>query len=606
MNYINNFGYHLSKNNKIDKDTLKTHLTVVPKVNPNYSKETDSYSFFSENETHYIMPRYFGVKKYGNLEYKEPVKDINIQFNGSLRPYQENIVNECISKIKLNGGGIISIPCGGGKTVISIYIACKLNIKTLVVCHKSFLLNQWIERIEQFTNASVGIIRQNKIDIDKDIVVGMLQSIAMKDYDSDIFNNFGLVIFDECHHTPAKIFSKCLMKTNFKYTIGLSATPNRLDGMTKVMNWYLGDLIYKMEKKEDSNVYVKLFNFTCNDPLFKEKNSWFQGKMRPNIPKMITNITNINDRNKIINDIIQELSTLQGRKILILSHRIEHLNTLKKLCDDSINNKINNKEIIDNEITTAKYIGGMKEADLEISAQADIIFASYALAEEGLDIDGLNTLILATPKVNIIQSIGRIMRKPIKEGDVYPVIVDIVDNLSMFTSWGFKRDKYYNSKKYNVHNYYLNNDKIISIKEYLLSLNISENELQNDEDICYQYITNTLGQNDYITMSKNNTLDDFWKSTNYITNYSNIFHINYDWDIIDIKCNTKTKTTKTKTTKTKTTTTKTTKTKETTKETKKIKPKTNKTLNATINSNTNINNNNEYPDDDILSHKIKH
>ena len=107
------------------------------------------------------------------------------------------------------GGGIISVPCGYGKTVIALYIAAKLNLKTLVVVHKEFLVNQWKERIEQFIpDAEIGRI-QSKIvkSQNKDIVIGMLQSISMIDYDDDLFNDFGLVIYDECHHLGAEVFS---------------------------------------------------------------------------------------------------------------------------------------------------------------------------------------------------------------------------------------------------------------------------------------------------------------------------------------------------------------------------------------------------------------
>ena len=84
------------------------------------------------------------------------------KFNGKLREYQTNIVDVCLKIIKSNGGGIISLPCGRGKTIIAIYLACVLKIKTLVVVHKTFLQNQWYERIKQFSDAKIGIIRQKK------------------------------------------------------------------------------------------------------------------------------------------------------------------------------------------------------------------------------------------------------------------------------------------------------------------------------------------------------------------------------------------------------------------------------------------------------------
>jgi superfamily II DNA or RNA helicase len=539
MNKICRQGYYINKSNLKgnELEELKTLLTVKPYVNEDYGPEAESYNQYAENDTHIIVPKYIGFKKFGLLDYeKEPVKT-NIKFNGELRDYQKVIASTCNEKIvsEKKGGGIISIPCGYGKTVIALYLACLLGVKTLVVTHKSFLLNQWVLRAEEFCNARIGIIRQNKIDVkDKDIVIGMLQSIAMKDYDDSVFEGFGLVIFDECHHTPSRIFSKCLGKTSFKYTIGLSATPRRADGLTKVMNWYLGDLLYKMEKKSDNNVYVKAFQYTSDDKkYFVEKTTWFKGRNRPSIPKMVTNICKIDGRNKFIGEMIDSLISLPGRKVLILSHRLEHLEILKQNADATIKLKVDAGILEEGEVTTSKYIGGMKESVQALAAQADIIFASYTLAEEGLDIDGLNTLILATPKVNIVQSIGRIMRKPIKEGDVYPLIIDIIDEFSMFPTWGKKRIDYYEGKKYKVNKYKCLNDKCISLKEYLCNKKIIKEEDIADEesDLPYQYIKNTESEYAYALLAQKGTLNEYWADINYKADLQSIFTLKYEWEL---------------------------------------------------------------------------
>ena len=100
----------------------------------------------------------------------------------------------------------------------------------MVVVHKEFLLNQWKERIREFLpNAKIGRLQSNIIHIEGyDIVIGMLQSISMIEYSEHIFDKFGLVIYDECHRLGAETFSKALLKTGCKYTLGLSATSKRL------------------------------------------------------------------------------------------------------------------------------------------------------------------------------------------------------------------------------------------------------------------------------------------------------------------------------------------------------------------------------------------
>merc|ERR1712127_178315 len=135
--------------------------------------------------------------------------------------------------------------------ICALNIISRLKTKTLIIVHKEFLLRQWIERIEQFLpDAKVGKIQAKVIDIDdKDIVICMLQSLSMKDYPKDMFRSFGFTICDECHHIGAEVFSRSLLKVVTKYMLGLSATMKRKDGLTKVIKWFLGDIVCKIERK---------------------------------------------------------------------------------------------------------------------------------------------------------------------------------------------------------------------------------------------------------------------------------------------------------------------------------------------------------------------
>ena len=112
-------------------------------------------------------------------------------------------------------------------------------------------MTQWLDRIRQFVpNAKIGKIQQKTIETDGcDIVLAMVQSVATKEYDTGVFDDFGLCIFDECHHLGAEVFSRCLPKVASKYMLGLSATPNRKDGLRCVFEWYIGNIVYKSQEK---------------------------------------------------------------------------------------------------------------------------------------------------------------------------------------------------------------------------------------------------------------------------------------------------------------------------------------------------------------------
>ena len=225
---------------------LKDDLSVKPFVYNDYSNTSSESKFkvFLESPNSIYIPKFYGIEKYGipkNVKINDG-DDINIKFNGDLREEQKPIEEIYLKSAKDIGGGIISLKCGGGKTVLALHIISMLKKKTIVVVHKYFIMTQWYDRIKQFLpDARIGKIQQNTVDIeDKDIVLSMVQSLSMKEYESDTFDSFGLAVFDECHHLGAEVFSKYMQKVSSKYMLGLSATPNRKDGLRKVFEWYIG------------------------------------------------------------------------------------------------------------------------------------------------------------------------------------------------------------------------------------------------------------------------------------------------------------------------------------------------------------------------------
>ena len=486
-------GYILDKSKLPTRELtrLKNDLTVQPYVSEDYGQEQNPFPLYKENDRYICIPRFYGESNYGKPKtiVGFDSEDVKFVFKGEMREKQKPIVEAAISHLNSHGGGILNLYCGCGKTVLALYIAAQLKKKTLIIVHKTFLQNQWYDRIKEFTNANIGLIRRKKVDIKgKDIVVGMLQSISMIDYDLNIFDQFDTIIMDECHHMASRVFSKAMYKAGGKYIIGLSATPNRSDGLTKILHWYMGEIMYKLERKGDKGVIVKVFNYHSKDKNFKERKQWIPGRgLKSSSSRMITGLKLVNNRNKFIVKIIDEIRRCDERKILVLSDRLEHLTILKELTDKSIKTEEEKGILEEDEITSAYYIGKMKEYEQKEATEADIIFASYAMAAEGLDVPDLNTLIFATPKKNIIQCVGRILRKQIKEGDLNPLIIDVLDQLSMFTHQGNTRVRYYNKKKYTVDHYNAIEDSVVDRKKYTAAIYgkshaemIDDEEAQND------------------------------------------------------------------------------------------------------------------------------
>jgi len=321
-------------------------------------------------------------------------------------------------------------------TSISLYILSRLKKKALVIVHKEFLMNQWIERIQQFLpNAKIGKIQGQIIDIEgKDIVLGMLQSLSMKDYPASLFDSFGLTIIDEVHHISSEVFSCALFKLVTKYMLGLSATMERSDGTTRVFKMFLGDVVYKQERSKDEEVIVRGITYQTNDDEYNELELDFRGK--PAASKMLSKICNYNRRSefilKVLDDMIKENPKQQ---IMIIASYRNILNYFYEA--------INHKQIA----TVGFYVGGMKESALKLTEEKQVVLATYSMAAEGLDIKTLTTLIMATPMTKIEQSVGRILRQ---KHENPPIVVDIIDTHANFQNQWIKRRRFFKSQNYKI------------------------------------------------------------------------------------------------------------------------------------------------------------
>ena len=295
------------------------------------------------------------------------------------------------------------------------------------------MLEQWVERIHEFLpTATIGRIQGDTMDVDKDIVIGMLQSISMKTYPKEIFEGFGFTIIDETHHIAAEVFSNALFHIVTPYMLGLSATMERKDGLTKVFKLFLGEVVYSA-KRERTTVYVHKILYTTPNAEFNEVALNFRGET--NYTSMIKKVSEFNDRKDRILEIMAKLLEMPTTgQIMVLSHTKA---LLAYLYDAILYRKLG---------TVGYYVGGMKQALLKESETKKIVLATYAMAEEALDIKTLTTLILATPKTDVTQAVGRILRVKHER----PTVIDIVDPHPTFQNQWAKRRAFYNKQGYTI------------------------------------------------------------------------------------------------------------------------------------------------------------
>ena len=320
-------------------------------------------------------------------------------------------------------------------TVMALKIVSLIKKKTLILVHKEFLMNQWVERIQEFLpNARVGRIQAQVCDIEgKDIVLGMIQTMYNKEFPAELYAQFGLTIIDEVHRIGSEEFSKTLLKTVTPLMLGISATVERKDGLTKLLYMFIGPKIYSERRVDVDPVCVRAIEYISQDPGFNETEYDFRGN--PKYSTMISKLSEFGPRSdfivRILRDLVQENTSVQ---IMVLCHN----RCLLKYFYEAIQHQ--------GFATTGYYIGGMKEAALKETEDKQIVLATYAMAAEALDIKTLSALVMASPKTDITQSVGRILRTRHDN----PIIVDIVDKHEIFQNQWRQRKTFYRKCNYRI------------------------------------------------------------------------------------------------------------------------------------------------------------
>lgn len=441
-------GYGLLVSNKtVNIKKIKKDLMVGPRTIKGYgSGYVRKYPVYRQSSRRLYVPRHYGLRHFGDVvgsRIRPGAKAPRLRFSGSLRPLQVNAADKFMATIAGDDsaptrrhphGGILSLYCGAGKTVVALNLAARVGRKTLVVVHKEFLMHQWHERIKTFLpGAKVGLIQQKTVDVEgKDIVLAMLQSIAVRDYPAEVMRPFGLVIFDECHHLSSEVFSRCLPKIGARVTLGLSATPDRKDGLTKVFKWYLGDILFEKQRPRDETVVSFVRTVRLNSTAAGYGELLVMRTGTANTAAMINNIAEFAPRTALI-AALAVAAVRRKRQILVLSGRRQHLDDIHR----AITTGPDALELED----VGYYVGGMNQNSLQRSEKCSVVLATFHMAAEGLDIKSLNTLLLATPMSGVTQAVGRILRDVRKEFP--PCIIDIVDHYSVFVRQAQARRRVY-------------------------------------------------------------------------------------------------------------------------------------------------------------------
>ncbi|NLV51613.1 MAG: DUF1653 domain-containing protein [Clostridiales bacterium] len=398
-----------------------------------------------ETEQYLCLPRGLGdeidelLKDNGvSIQYNDETSkghEIDVIFNGELRGEQQQAADALLA----HSNGILSATTAFGKTVIGAHCIAHRKVNTLILVHRTNLLSQWIERLNEFLiineepiieltpkgrkrkKSIIGQIGGGKNNPSGIIDVAVMQSLVSGDEVKELVRNYGMVIVDECHHVSAFSFEQILKTVNAKYVYGLTATPTRQDGHHPIIYMHCGKIRYRVDAKEQAEArpfeHFVIPRFTrFQKPAHQDESKW-------TITDIYNDIQNSELRNSLI---IQDVAAAveQGRNPIILTERTEHV----KYLESQLKPRIKNVIALTGGETQKKSRSTLQTVASIAEDEPFVLVATGKYVGEGFDMPRLDTLFLAMPiswKGTLQQYAGRLHR--LYEGKNEVQVYDYVD-----------------------------------------------------------------------------------------------------------------------------------------------------------------------------------
>ena len=352
------------------------------------------------------------------LARKHPGEPLNLVFHGELTPIQREAARALLPREI----GVFVAPPGIGKTVLGTYLVAQRACTTLILVHRTALLDQWMAQLPVFLGVDpkeIGQIGGGKRKPSGRLDVAMIQSLIRDGKVDDLVARYGHVIVDECHHLPAVSFERVLSEVKARYLVGLTATPQRRDGHHPITEMQLGPILYTVDPKSQAARRPFDHRLVVRETALRLGESVADS----GIQAVYSALAADGERNRqILNDVIAALEA--GRSPILLTQRKDHLEYFAAAL-----RKVARHVVVLQGGMSAKT---RREVAAQLVAIPDteerIVLATGPYIGEGFDDARLDTLFLALPiawKGTLIQYTGRLHRLHPRKAEVQ--IFDYVD-----------------------------------------------------------------------------------------------------------------------------------------------------------------------------------
>lgn len=363
---------------------------------------------------------------------------IEVVFVGTLRLDQEAAVSGMLH----HDAGVLCAPTAFGKTVTAAAMIARRGVNTLVLVHRTELLKQWQERLQAFLSVGkgvVGTIGGGKAKLTGKIDIAVMQSISRQGQVNPLVENYGQVIVDECHHVGAASFDAILRRSKAKYVLGLTATPIRRDGQQPIIFMQCGPIRYSAAKPAGAPHDLEV--------LPRSRFTRIALPTEAGIQDVFRHLAGDQARTQAIATEAREAFE-QGRKVLVLTERTEHLDAIEAALDGLHAAPF----VLHGRMSKKQRAALVAELDGLPPDAPRILLATGKLVGEGFDHPPLDTLVLAMPvswKGTLQQYAGRLHREHASKTDVR--IIDFVDagHPALLRMWN-KRQSGYRAMGYRI------------------------------------------------------------------------------------------------------------------------------------------------------------